>query len=321
LYNKIFKPLEKHLQNIRKIYYSPSGILNKVSFGALFINDREMLIDRYELEQLHSTGQLLTSAKINIESTDKFLLAGGIVYSADSSKTQPWNFLPGTLEEIHIIQNLLSKDSASVKSFYRNFASEKRIKRAFMGKEVIHIATHGFYFPNPRNQNAYPLLNRENLQEKLLAFRGTKIYADWNFIHHPDPLMRSGLVLANANETWLSEKGSSEEDGILTAKEISLMDLSYAKLVVLSACNTALGDYQKEEGVYGLQRALKMAGADHLLISLWQVPDQETAAFMEIFYRELLQTKNIQTAFRNTQKNLRNKNYDPYYWGAFVLVR
>jgi|688.fasta_scaffold94742_2 CHAT domain-containing protein len=321
LYNKIFKPLEKHLQNIRKIYYSPSGILNKVSFGALFINDREMLIDRYELEQLHSTGQLLTSAKINIESTDKFLLAGGIVYSADSSKTQPWSFLPGTLEEIHIIQNLLSKDSASVKSFYRNFASEKRIKRAFMGKEVIHIATHGFYFPNPRNQNAYPLLNRENLQEKLLAFRGTKIYADWNFIHHPDPLMRSGLVLANANETWLSEKGSSEEDGILTAKEISLMDLSYAKLVVLSACNTALGDYQKEEGVYGLQRALKMAGADHLLISLWQVPDQETAAFMEIFYRELLQTKNIQTAFRNTQKNLRNKNYDPYYWGAFVLVR
>lgn len=136
--------------------------------------------------------------------------------------------------------------------------------------------------------------------------------------------MRSGIVLAGANDVWnetsisINER-NSEEDGILTAYEVSLMNLKNTKLVVLSACETGLGDIKGSEGVYGLQRAFRVAGVDQLIMSLWQVPDKETDEFMTAFYIELIKTKDIKKAFSNSQKLMRAK-YDPYFWGAFVLI-
>jgi CHAT domain-containing protein len=128
--------------------------------------------------------------------------------------------------------------------------------------------------------------------------------------------------MAGANAAWSRELGTpgNIEDGIATAYEISHLNLSNTKLVVLSACETGLGDIKGSEGVYGLQRAFKMAGADYLLVSLWQVPDKETVEFMDLFYQSWLSGKTIHEAFAKAQKKMRKKYKDVYKWGAWVLV-
>jgi CHAT domain-containing protein len=103
------------------------------------------------------------------------------------------------------------------------------------------------------------------------------------------------------------------------AYEVSLMNLQNTQLVVLSACETGLGDIKGSEGVYGLQRAFRIAGAKKMIMSLWQVPDKETDEFMTSFYNELIKTKEIRKSFTSAQKLMRAK-YDPYFWGAFVLI-
>jgi len=135
-----------------------------------------------------------------------------------------------------------------------------------------------------------------------------------------NPLIRSGLIMSGANNAWNNNIiPQGIDDGILTAYEVSGMDLYNTELVVLSACETGLGDIKGSEGVYGLQRSFKMAGVDYLIMSLWQVPDKETSEFMQLFYQNMLAKQSIGTAFRNAQKVMKDK-YDPYYWAAFVLI-
>ena len=135
-----------------------------------------------------------------------------------------------------------------------------------------------------------------------------------------NPLIRSGLIMSGANNAWLNNKvPEGVDDGILTAYEVSGLNLFNTKLVVLSACETGLGDIQGSEGVYGLQRSFKMAGVDNLIMSLWQVPDKETSEFMQMFYQKILNGEQIGKAFRTTQKYMKAK-YDPFYWAAFVLI-
>lgn len=133
-------------------------------------------------------------------------------------------------------------------------------------------------------------------------------------------MFRSGLVLAGANYVW---KGRpvipGKEDGILTAYEIAHIDLGSTDLLVLSACETALGDLQRNEGVIGLQRASKMAGVKQLIVSLWRVPDKLTAELMTLFYHNWLSGQSTRDALRSAQLNMRKK-YPPYFWAAFVLV-
>ena len=150
-----------------------------------------------------------------------------------------------------------------------------------------------------------------------VAFRGGGLGIE-NFVKNTNPLMRSGLALARANDIW-SKPSITGEDGVLTAYEVSNMDLQNTKLLVMSACETGLGDIKGSEGVYGLQRAFKIAGVEFIIMSLWQVPGKETEEFMTTFYTKLLKLKDIRQSFYETQKQMRNK-YDPYYWGAFVLI-
>lgn len=136
-------------------------------------------------------------------------------------------------------------------------------------------------------------------------------------------MIRSGLILAGANYAWKHGRPYKEgmEDGILTAYEISQMNLSNTELVVLSACETGLGDLQGNEGVFGLQRAFKIAGVKYLIMSLWSVPDKQTAQFMISFYKNWIEKKlSIPDAFRTTQKQMRSQGLDPYHWAGFILV-
>ena len=128
--------------------------------------------------------------------------------------------------------------------------------------------------------------------------------------------------MAGGNNAWKGVPTSvGEEDEILSAYEISQMNLSNTELVVLSACETGLGDIQGNEGVYGLQRAFKIAGVKYLIMSLWQVPDKQTSILMITFYKKWIEDKmEIPQAFHAAQKELRELGLDPYQWAGFVLV-
>jgi CHAT domain-containing protein len=205
---------------------------------------------------------------------------------------------------------------------------EKTLKECAGEASVLHISTHGFFFPDLDDISDQTVENEKDIVETM-NFRGIRkidsisrsgaTYMNWNFVTNKNPLMRSGLVLAGANDIWQRDPFEEGEDGILTAQEVSNLNLMRTKLVVLSACETGLGDIKGSEGVFGLQRAFKMAGAHYLIMSLWQVPDVETAEFMEVFYKNLSKKKDIRKAFQLTQRVM-HKKYDPYYWAAFVLI-
>jgi CHAT domain-containing protein len=325
LYQAIWQPLEQALQGAKTVYYAPSGLLHKVSFAALSPATGTYLGERYELRQVGSTGVVTRRKQNSISATDRFLLAGGIQYNSDTTSVKFWSYLPGTLEESKGISNTLSSKKHPVKQLLGKDASEASFKQEAPKAEVLHIATHGYFFPD-LEQEKEALKKSTKSKGEVLAFRGdtegwigNSLYANWNFVQNSNPMRRSGLALAYANDVWTRGLGIESEDGVLTAQELSNTDLRKAKLVVLSACETGLGDIKGSEGVFGLQRGLKQAGAGSIIMSLWRVPDKETSEFMQVFYSNLLSMKDIRQAFVSTQKTMQKK-YDPYYWAAFVLV-
>ena len=321
LYQKIWQPLEPYLQNVKTVYYSPSGLLHKVSFAAICKDQDVYLSDVYNFRQMGSTGNLAFDKNMNFGELENFLLMGGVNYQSENeSENEVWTYLPGSLTETDAIHTYLVKKKFGVNYFTGLNASEEIFKEKISSSSIVHIATHGFFFPDPEQIRAEN--QRESVKENQgeeLKFRGSTNYANWSFVNNKNPLMRSGIVLAKANEVWQRDPLAEGEDGILTAQEVSNLDLRNTKLVVLSACETGLGDIKGSEGVFGLQRAFKMAGVKYLIMSLWQVPDKETSEFMILFYKNLIKLKDIPTAFQKTQKEMREK-YDPYYWGAFVLI-
>ena len=157
-----------------------------------------------------------------------------------------------------------------------------------------------------------------------MNIKKSKTYTSGKAFQQSDnPLIRSGLVFAGANDAWNGKYvDGQEDDGILTAYEVSNLYLPNTKLVVLSACETALGDIKGSEGVYGLQRAFKMAGVENLVMSLWKVPDNETAEFMQLFYNKLFEGKAIDKSFYEAQAAMRNKyRRSPFKWAAWILVK
>ena len=332
-FNLIWKPIERHLEGINRIYYAPTGILNRISFAALPISDHEVLSDKYQLIQLNSTASVIDQSDRVITPNDKISLYGAIQYDVDSStlqraalpfagNTEPtifysdenlrgnsWKYLPGTGKEINTIGSLGKQRYYSVTSRSGVQASEESLK-ALNGSHspsVLHIATHGFFFPDPKN------IEKSNSQELVLGS---------SFRLSDNPLFRSGLLFSGANNAWNGKRIKGLEDGILTAYEVSNLYMPNTKLVVLSACETGLGEIQGNEGVYGMQRAFKIAGVENLVMSLWKIPDNTTAEFMQEFYKNIFNKQSIEKAFYNAQTILKGRyRKEPYKWAAWVLVR
>jgi CHAT domain-containing protein len=229
------------------------------------------------------------------------------VYFSGTSRSETknaWIDLPGTAKEINDIQSLFQSNRIVSSIYTKEKATEEGFK-LLSGKAsaIIHLATHGFFLPEREKKDQ--LIPGEDKNAFTLA---------------DDPMLRSGIILAGANRVWSGkEPVKAREDGIVTAYEISQLDLHNSNLVVLSACETALGDVNGTEGVFGLQRAFKLAGVDNMLLSLWRVPDAETAELMTLFYKYLLQGKTAREALNEAQKEMRKK-YAPYYWAAFVII-
>ncbi|MGD0341722.1 MAG: CHAT domain-containing protein, partial [Bacteroidales bacterium] len=325
LYRLIWQPLEKCLKGVKTIYYSPDGLLHKISFAALGKGKNIYLCDNYALNRLSTTGKVVTHEDYRIDKDLTAGIYGGIEYSADSATRQIWQYLPGTKNEADKINQIFASRKLKTDYFSGKSATERSFKQLFTSvrqnqkPEILHIATHGFFYPDPEVS-----INEEKkdttAKEKPLVFRGgSSGFGLWQFVKNKNPLMRSGLVFSGANNVWNQKYAGEGEDGVLTAQEVTQLDLQKTQLVVLSACETGLGDIRSSEGVYGLQRAFKMAGVKYLIMSLWQVPDEATSEFMAQFYEKLLLTKNIQKSFNETQLKMRKK-YDPYCWAAFVLI-
>ncbi len=333
-YHLVWEPLDSFLEGVEKVYYSPSGILNKIAFNAIQLNDI-YLSDKYALVQLSSTRNLVFKDSIENYSPTNAIVYGGIEYSMDSlsitvanndfkkkdfifklndynvaergNQEDSWQYLPGTKEELTKISSLfhvLDIPTTSLQDYKATEESFKTIGEDKPSPSILHIATHGFFFPDLKK-------DKENLDLGGSGFRFSE-----------NPLIRSGLIMAGANQAWQGKPiPDGIEDGILTAYEISNMNLSNTKLVVLSACETGLGDIKGSEGVFGLQRAFKMAGVENIIMSLWQVPDEQTGKLMEKFYSFWLNDNlTIREAFQNAQKEMRTEYQAPYYWAGFVLI-
>ncbi len=335
LYDLAWMPLEKYLNGISKIYFASAGNLFKISLAALPVHDKQVLADKYQLVQLNTTATVTDDKQSFIAASDKIQLYGGVQYDADSATLKQavslyqtgiasarslpgdlkrgagFQYLPGTLREVEAIK----KEAGNTRAFITVLSGLNATEESFKSQSieaspsVLHIATHGFFFPDPKDDKSDSLQQKSENNGKA-------------FKQSDNPLFRSGLLFAGANNAWQGKPIEGIEDGILTAYEVSNMYLPNTKLVVLSACETGLGDIQGSEGVYGLQRAFKMAGVQNLVMSLWKIGDRETAEFMQLFYKNLFDKQSVSDAFYSAQTIMKNKYRDePYKWAAWILVR
>ena len=322
LYELLWQPIDSLLQGISTIYYSPDGLIHRINISAIQYEGKKVLADKYTLHLLPCTRNKVLYQPTDVTQS-KMLLYGGIRYETDSNQLVKsadknkiinkennftamrsgivWEYLEGTNEEKNQIEQLTKSNNIHCTSLGGYDATEQSFKyytSQYPSPGIIHLSTHGFFFS-------------DNIQQPSNAVQ------EPFFINSKNVLLRSGLVMAGANNI----DSTNMEDGILTAAEISNLSLAQTKLVVLSACETGLGKIENNEGVYGLQRAFKISGVNNLIMSLWKVDDNATQKFMNQFYTFLLHDKlNVYDAFKKAQQTMKENYTQPYYWAGFVLM-
>lgn len=336
-YRLFWRPIANKLEGIKKIYFAPDGVYNQISIYTLQNpKTKEYLINEVDLSIVTNTKELVAGQDA-VKTGEGSIFFGYPNYNMGSQKSanpvgnggrgmrsggsgtlergasiprgirgnlvrymRSFNglaMLPGTKKEVQLIDSLYSKSQQKAEVYLLEEAVENKIKE-IKNPSILHIATHGFFLeldPEDASSDKYV----EN------------------------PLLRSGLVLAGANSfirTGELDERQGTDDGILTAFEAMNLTLDQTDIVVLSACETGLGEIKNGEGVYGLQRAFKVAGADAIIMSMWTVDDDATQELMTNFYEEWLSHGNKREAFNTAQKRLKQKYDKPYYWGAFVMI-
>ena len=321
LYKLIWQPLLPYMANNRRICISTSGKLSTIAIEAIINTSGEYVSDLYTISRMTSTSEVCDSEKTEYAKTAA--VYGGIRYDnnpenndestslnvettgylQDRSGEETIDYLPGTMTEASMVSSILKAQDVQTNTFFGYDATESSFKSLSGSSEaLIHIATHGFYKPSE--------------QIRRIGFYST---GDSSINVHP--MSRSGLLMAGCNDAWNGLFSHSGEDGVLTASEIADLDLSSTQLVVLSACETGLGEVT-EDGIAGLQRAFKNAGVQSLIMSLWKVDDKATSILMEEFYTLLSKGIDKNNAFRQAQEKLRHKKQfnNPYYWASFIVL-
>ncbi len=311
----VWKPVMKSLKGIRNIYFSPAGLLNKIPIEYLPLDSTDMS-SAYNMHRLSSTRELLDGQAD--DSIEEAVVYGGLEYDADIETRRDGNdeakrvfhfqYLPGTEEEALDIAGIAKTDSIACTTKLGEDGTEKSFK-ALSGKpiQLLHVGTHGFCRSlNTRLLDNLPLfMHRNNLKVEDRS------------------MFYSGLAMTGINNASLADETTMGNDGYLSAKEISTLDLHNVALAVLSACNTNDGDVTGD-GTFGLQRGFKLSGIKSLLMTAWSVDDKATRLFMHHFYTSLLAGGKPVEALRYAQQRLRaaeNGKYDkPDYWASFILL-
>ncbi len=321
LYERIWQPIDDVLKDVDVVYFSPTGFLNDLVFSAIKLNSQQYLSERYELHQMLSTGDLIDLRK-NAPATkpQNATIIGGIYYSPSQEQLaqstpaaiedergaivedeETFGYLPFTLNEVKTLSRIFSNNGLNTKlgSGFEP-TEESLIALNNNSPHVLHLSTHGFF------------VAQEDVESNkfLSRFPMSMISS----------MQRCGLALVDANRTWEGATDQPENnDGIITANEVALLDLSSTRLAVLSACQTAVGEYNGE-GVFGMHRGFKQAGVKSILATMWNVNDKSTARFMELFYERWLTGNPMQQSFNEAVNELRKEYPSPYYWAPFVLM-
>ena len=339
----VWQPLHDELKGIKTIYFSPVGVLHKIGI------EYAPGMESYEIFRLSSTREII-DLKAPQKNTDNLSarLYGGINYEPLTPTESEQNkavsdaslefsisqhrtmmdsldlrgiqidYLPGTLREVQNIQKTLTNKHYNATAYTGAKATETSIK-SLSGKDtgILHISTHGFYYTESQAKK------KEKL--RFLSFDDRHHHAN----NEDKTLTRSGLLMAGAKITIDGKDiPLDSDDGILTAQEISMLDLRGTDLVVLSACETGRGDIMQGEGVFGLQRGFKKAGVKSILMSLWKVSDVSTEILMTEFYKNLCNGKSKRESLRLAQKTVREYKddegnllfQDPHYWAGFIIL-
>ena len=318
----VWKPLYGELKGVENIFFCPTGILHSIPIEYLAMTDGNLISEKYHVFRLSSLREL--AMEKHVTTTTDVALFGGLDYDKatnqnkeidgierdlpiidDMRSIKNLSYLQGSKNEVYGIYDIMNHEGRQVKLY----TDEKGTESAFKSMpcknlRYLHIATHGFYEKNIEKGNLSFLMNRS-----LLTFEDKA-------------LSRSGLLLSGALNSINSTeefRSNLKEDGILTAREVTFMDYSRLDMVVLSACQTGLGEITGE-GVFGLQRGFKKAGTRTILMSLWNVNDQATCLFMVEMYKRLAQNENKLSAFTQAQKVVMEKYPDPKCWAAFVML-
>ena len=310
-YEVYWKELAEATAGFQTLYVSLDGVYNQINLNTLQRADGKFLIDEKNLVYLTNTRDL-PSLKERLEAgilqKKNAVLVGNPNYALgldwDKMTGMPLPELPGTQVEVDKIRSQLQKKNWKTQVMTGEEATEDAVKKV-SGTALLHIATHGYFLND------------------LPAGRLEKIFGIEPLQAAENPLLRSGLLFTGADNTLqqLQTKGSQRtDDGVLNAFEAMILDLDNTGLVVLSACETGLGEIVNGEGVYGLQRALQIAGASTVMISLWQVSDEVTQELMTRFYQYWLDSGDKLKAFTRAQLEIKKKYPAPFYWGAFVMV-
>lgn len=330
LYALVWKPLEPLLQDKKRVYFAPDGLMHKLPVEAAFQEVDSASHTR--LYRLSSTWQLVRKPERKRKYTH-LVAYGGLDYECSEYPRSATDTLPEhrmnrgfsnaretrgtrdylgwTLKEVNDIEKVARRHSgAVVTKFTGCYGTEESFYDLSEGDvDLLHISTHGFYYTprdveDIRSSGGYAFLNEEGEEDDEM-------------------LASSGLILSGANQALRERSAPKDrEDGILTAREISTTDLSSCDLVVLSACQTGLGDVSPE-GIYGLQRGFKKAGVGALLLSLWEVDDEATALLMKRFYELLFRGHSKLDALRGAQRFVAGHSAEyrqPYYWAGWILL-
>ena len=324
-YQHYFQPLAEYLESnkIQRVFLSPDGVYNQININGIQKPDsKSYLLDDYDIRLVTNTRELVETSPED-KGTGSPALIGYPKYNLDQKELAPAqnksvsrggnltrtlrggllrymrgeagiSILPGTQVEIEKIADLFDESSA----VYTEEQATENIAKSVDNPSVLHVATHGYFLEDA--------VSEENTTASYIS----------------NPLLNAGLILAGAENFLRTGEPINEagDDGILTAFEAMNLKLDNTQLVVLSACETALGDVKNGEGVYGLQRAFKIAGARSIVMSLWSVDDDATQLLMTTFYEEMLRTGDQHQAFRLAQQSVKEKYPSPFYWAAFVMV-
>ncbi|MEV4139867.1 CHAT domain-containing tetratricopeptide repeat protein [Dactylosporangium sp. NPDC049742] len=330
LYDVLIVPLLSAIGDVRHLVLAPDGDLCRLPFGVLRTADGRLLIDDYTISYLTATRDLLRLANPPrsqggppvVVATPDFNLGGTPLCH------KPYSRLPGArMEGIEVAQYL------GIAPVLGSEATKAAVQQAH-SPSILHIATHGFF------EDREPPLEPGDLKVGMtfrfidhdresivldgilatpveLISTGDSEFGRRRGRHLDNPLLRSGLAFAGAN-TWSNDGDPPHGNGLLTAFEVAELDLQGTQLVVLSACDTGLGEIESGEGVFGLQRAFHLAGARTLVMSLWKVPDESTKELMAHMYRLLAAGATRADALREAQRLVRVHHPNPLDWAAFI---
>lgn len=288
---KLFDPLQTALGDATQLLICPDGKLSRLPWGILPLNDTQRLIDRYPIRYLSAARDWLRlTERANHPSNAPLVIANPDFNLDAPTSGKPFSKLAHTRTEG---QNIAAKLGVTPKM---GANARRDVITACCSPRILHIATHGFFLPHTDT-----------------PIPGGRIF---ELATHNNPMLRSGLAFAGAN-AWNANQPHAE-DAILTAENVSALDLLGTELVVLSACETGLGDLEAGEGVFGLRRAFVLAGAQTLVMSLWEVPDRETQMLMDNFYTRIIGGEPPAEALQAAQRDLKNERPNPMYWGAFI---